>query len=443
MALRGTLGDFSLADILQLIGLQRKTGLLILRRGGDEVRVGFEGGRVVSAEATQRHPDALIGQYLLRSGKLTEQRLEAALREQSETLHRLGHVLVEKRWVDRDTIRRLLTLQLSEAVYDLFRWKDGEYDFQPGVTTSWDREFVEPIQCDTLLMQGAQMVDEWPIIERVIPSENAVLRPTKEAARFLATSNDAQEGRGTVYDQDIDFGFIPADPLKEREGVLRLGERERATLRWVDGQRTAAEVAEMSGLGSFETFKTLAQLVELKLLEPVPSPESHVPLAGPSVMRSAGAARIAQVLVILLAIVGSLAAAQDLWRAFLPGVPAIPLPSTAASAAWISRTVGLDDVRRSASMARMARIERGLQVYYLGFSRWPRTLGEVVERGLIPRYLALDPWGRPYLYELLPDRYRIIEAGPSAGRPAQAMERSLTLLERSAAVRPERADLRP
>ena len=49
MALRGTLGDFSLADILQLIGLQRKTGVLVLRRGSDEVSIGFDAGRVVSA----------------------------------------------------------------------------------------------------------------------------------------------------------------------------------------------------------------------------------------------------------------------------------------------------------------------------------------------------------------------------------------------------------
>lgn len=443
MALRGTLGDFSLADILQLIGLQRKTGVLLLRRGEEEVRVGFEGGRVVSAEATLRPPDSLIGQYLLRSGKLTEQRLEAALREQRETMQRLGHLLVDKRWIDRDTIRRLLTLQLSETVYDLFRWKDGEYDFQPGVTTAWDREFVEPIQCDTLLMQGAQMVDEWPIIERVIPSAAVVLRPTREAGRFLATTTDSQEGSGTVYDQDIDFGFIPADPLQEREGGLRLGERERAALRWVDGQRTASEVAEMSGLGSFETFKTLAQLIELKLLEPVPS--EMPPAAAPafSLLRSAAAARMARLVVILLAAFGTLAAAQDLWRAFLPGTRPLPLPATAASAEWIGRTAGLDVVRRAASVARMARIERGLQVHYLSHGTWPRRLDEVVERGLLPRYLARDPWGRPYGYELVSGRYRIVEAGPLAGRPPQAIDRSLTLLERSSVAPAEGTPRQP
>jgi hypothetical protein len=436
VALSGTLGDFSLADILQLIGLQRKTGLLVLQRGEEQVKVGFENGRVVSAETSLRAPEGRIGQYLLRSGKLTEQRLEAALREQDATLQRLGHLLVEKRWVDRETIRQLLTLQVSETVYELFRWRDGEYDFQPGVTSTWDREFVEPIACETLLMQGAQMVDEWPLIERVIPSAAVVLQPTARAARILATGSEAREGKGTVYEQDLDFGFIPADPLQEGDGGPRLGERERTVLRWIDGQRTVGEVAELAGFGTFEAFKTLAHLVEAKMVEPVASEAAAPAAAAPALMRSPLAARVAGCVVGALALLGTLAAGQALLRSFFPGAPALPLPATVASSAWLGHTAGLDDARRAASAARMVRVERGLHVYYLDTADWPKTLDEVVERGFLPRTLARDPWGRPYRYEVLPDRYRIAEAGPTGGLPAQAIERALTPLEKSAAAAP-------
>lgn len=436
MALRGTLGDFSLADILQLIGLQRKTGMLVLQRGEEQVRVGFEEGRVVSAETSLRPPEGRIGQYLLRSGKLTEQRLEAALREQHDSLERLGHLLVEKRWVDRDTIRQLLTLQVSETVYDLFRWRDGEYDFQPGVTTTWDREFVEPIACETLLMQGAQMIDEWPLIERSVSSPELILQLTRRAAGILATGSEAKEGKGTVYEQDLDFGFIPADPLHEGDGGPRLGERERTVLRWVDGRRSAGEIAELAGIGSFETFKTLAHLVESKMLEPVASETVKPEAAGPALMRSPVAARVAGFVVGALALLGALSAAQALARAILPGAGALPLPATAASSSWISDTTGLDDVRRAASAARLARVERGIHVYYLDTATWPRSLNEVVGRGFLPPALARDPWGRPYRYEVRAESFRVAEAGPVAGRPAQSIERRLTPLERSAAAGP-------
>ena len=45
MALEGTIKDFGLPDIFQLIGLQRKTGLLTLKHDQDQVTVYFENGR--------------------------------------------------------------------------------------------------------------------------------------------------------------------------------------------------------------------------------------------------------------------------------------------------------------------------------------------------------------------------------------------------------------
>jgi hypothetical protein len=51
MALEGTLRDFSLADIFQLIGLQRKTGVLTLRGTEDVVIISFQEGRVVGSES--------------------------------------------------------------------------------------------------------------------------------------------------------------------------------------------------------------------------------------------------------------------------------------------------------------------------------------------------------------------------------------------------------
>ena len=48
MALQGTIKDFGLADILQLIGIQRKSGELVLRREDDVVTVKFLEGQVVA-----------------------------------------------------------------------------------------------------------------------------------------------------------------------------------------------------------------------------------------------------------------------------------------------------------------------------------------------------------------------------------------------------------
>ncbi|MET0405181.1 MAG: DUF4388 domain-containing protein, partial [Cystobacter sp.] len=54
MALTGTLKDFGIADILQLIGQQQKTGVLALTHKDDSVHVAFKDGNIVKAESAHR-----------------------------------------------------------------------------------------------------------------------------------------------------------------------------------------------------------------------------------------------------------------------------------------------------------------------------------------------------------------------------------------------------
>jgi len=82
MALKGTLKDFSLADIFQLIGIQKKTGVLTLKNDKEVVTVSFVEGNVVSADALHRRLEDRIGTVLVKSGRITEAQLQEALRIQ-------------------------------------------------------------------------------------------------------------------------------------------------------------------------------------------------------------------------------------------------------------------------------------------------------------------------------------------------------------------------
>jgi hypothetical protein len=95
MALEGTIRDFGLPDIFQLIGLQRKTGLLTLvnERDDESVTVTFENGMVVMADSSARRLEDRLGNVLVKQGKITRERLDEALGVQRQTLQRLGHVL--------------------------------------------------------------------------------------------------------------------------------------------------------------------------------------------------------------------------------------------------------------------------------------------------------------------------------------------------------------
>ena len=96
MALEGTIRDFGLPDIFQLIGLQRKTGLLTLANEKDQesVTVTFENGMVVMADSSARRLEDRLGNVLVKQGKVARERLDEALAVQRQTLQRLGHILV-------------------------------------------------------------------------------------------------------------------------------------------------------------------------------------------------------------------------------------------------------------------------------------------------------------------------------------------------------------
>jgi len=76
MALEGTIRDFGLPDIFQLIGLQRKTGLLTLTNEKDDesVTVTFENGMVVMADSSARRLEDRLGNVLVKHLQCLHQR---------------------------------------------------------------------------------------------------------------------------------------------------------------------------------------------------------------------------------------------------------------------------------------------------------------------------------------------------------------------------------
>src|SRR6266508_3332009 len=164
MALEGTLKAFGLPDIFQLIGLQRKTGILTLT-SNENVTVTFENGMVVMADSSSR-------------------RLE----------DRLGHILATGGYITGKDLKDALQVQVAQIVFKVFRWRDGHYHFAPTDSVDYDRENFVPMSADFILMEGIRMVDEWPIIERKIPSFDIVFRAAVEPNSIEVGGGAEEEG---------------------------------------------------------------------------------------------------------------------------------------------------------------------------------------------------------------------------------------------------------
>ena len=108
MALQGTLRDFSITEIIQLIGQQLKTGILKIHRGKNSVEIYFLDGMVVHVFSNYRGKKDLIGEILVKAQLITEEQLERVLRIQRETLKYLGEILVELQLLTKDDVLKVL-----------------------------------------------------------------------------------------------------------------------------------------------------------------------------------------------------------------------------------------------------------------------------------------------------------------------------------------------
>lgn len=394
MALEGTLKDFSLADIFQLIGLQRKTGVLTLRGKDDTVTVTFLDGKVVGADSLNRRAENRLGTVLIRTGVLTPDQLNRALEIQRETLQRLGFILTHYGIISQDVLREAIELQMMQIVYRLFRWKDGDYQFSQETTIEYDRDNVMPVSAESILMEGARMIDEWPIIEKRIRSYDMVFRKKLTDQEIVVVgAEDADE---------IDFDGNAAKKKKKGSAdQIRITQEEKAIYDQVDGTVTVGDIVETSRVAEFDTVKALYELLTRDLIEEVRGQSAAAVIEQSTPLDETEVAET-PVPLPLVVVVAMLAIASLFTSVRNPLNDLRPF-SRGASA--------LRDTQKSISMQRIQSIGQAVEKYNVANGRAPQRLQDLAPAYLGPELLT-DPWGNAYKYLPRPERYLIIGFSP-------------------------------
>ena len=381
MALEGTIKDFGLPDIFQLIGLQRKTGLLTLNNEKDNVTVTFENGMVVMADQTSKRLEDRLGNVLVKQGKLSKDRLDEALQTQKATLQRLGHVLVAQNYITAKDLRDAIQVQISQTVFKVFRWRDGEYHFAPSDSVEWDRDSFQPLSADFILMEGIRMVDEWPIIEKKIPSMDIVFRTVVDPSLIEVA---AGSGGGGV--EEVLAGMA--------EGTKR-------------------SAASSTGLGEFDTCRILFDLLNRNLVSTVGRGVTRETEASPAArVASATPGYVLALIALVLAAAGVLAHWNNPFA--VSGLP----PLLGGSYNLLMQGV---------SHVRLERLDRAILAHHLSHGSVPRTLEDLVAEGLVDRSYLKDPWARPFHYALTESGYLLSGVDDTGRTVPPVIERVLPL----------------
>ncbi len=361
MGLEGSLAAFSVTDIFQLLSLQKKTGILTIESRSDTITISFMGGQVVSAESASRSLEERVGALLVGSGRLAPEELLSVRETQRGTPQRLDLLLEGRNLVSSDLLREAMRLQIGRIVFAAFRCTEGRFHFRQESLTGPEALSLA-IPGESLLEQAVQFVDEWPKIEKKVPSAGMVFSrvPGLEHLRLVLSGNEAAEG------------------------ALLVSRGQAEVWSWVDGVRSVEEILEKAFLSDLDAYRALVELQDRNLivqsrLQALPG----TPARG-NYWISARAIGL-WALFLLIAALAIREVPGHPWNLFLhsPGE---------------RREVA--DLLKSASLGRLASIERALRVYYDFSGQYPKKIENLLDTGVLNREGVTDPYGRTYRYIL-------------------------------------------
>lgn len=190
MALSGTLDTLSLPELCELLSGTGKTGALHVRAESGQGVLWFTGGQVCAGEAGgQTGPPPASG-----SGDLLE--------------------------------------RLNDVCFELFRYTEGTFEFEPDRRPSWPAE--RGLEVSGLLAETERRMAEWREIITVIPSVEA--RPR----------------------------LVPEPPSS---GPITLDAAQWRVVTGIDGRRRVSALIRVLDGGEFTVCKTLRSLVQAGLVE--------------------------------------------------------------------------------------------------------------------------------------------------------------------------------
>ena len=172
MAIHGTLKTMSLTDLLQFLAAGRKTGTLKFDFAKITKQVYFKNGLIVGSKSND--PREYLGQVLLHYGKVNESQLQQAREVQRTSGAKLGEVLVQLGLLTESDVLDILKTRTLDAIYDLFMWDEGQFEFYDDESLPEDLILIE-VEPVTVIMEGIYRIDELARYRTLVPSDRCIL----------------------------------------------------------------------------------------------------------------------------------------------------------------------------------------------------------------------------------------------------------------------------
>lgn len=217
MSIKGKFDDITLPDVFQVISIGKKSGKLVISAEKMRAVIIFDQGNIVQASIDGYKKT--IGRLLLQRNFITKSQLSRALEIQNELdeWKQLGTICVEQGYITRVQLEEAVKTLMAEIIMELLTWREGDINFEAGESGMDDeisldmKELVirSGISSDSLLMEGAKMLDERihsegfiKIADKLSPQEVEARERRKKKVKDGWLTSFA---RGVLEDIDVSF----------------------------------------------------------------------------------------------------------------------------------------------------------------------------------------------------------------------------------------------
>ncbi len=239
MSLEGNLSSFGLSEILQLIAVQQKSGMLSISRQSSSMKLFFREGKIVSTRDRRRSGGDPLKDYLARYGILSLDEIARLTELSTQSKLDITDVIVSERALSEDELKTHCRNHIQEAVHDVLTWEQCSYKFIAGIEVTNGVKPLAEVGVEGLLMESMRRIDEFPLI-------------LKELSDGRMTVNK-REGAGDAKD---------------------LTANEKAVLSLLTGGRSIDYLVSNARIPRFDTYEALKFLKEKNLIEVEAAPIS-------------------------------------------------------------------------------------------------------------------------------------------------------------------------
>ncbi len=179
--LQGKLDELGLTEILQIMGISRQTGLLVLKSLGKEAVLYFKDGLLVRASSTGFQQN--LGELLIRKGAVSHDIIQQALviQQQEQFRQRIGTILHQRFELDQHLIEETVKEQIKNILQTLAVWNKGSFECIHQDVELVDGASIDPVQLVTWLEKnplGLASVSEQPQKTVSVPAPQEIKHDT-------------------------------------------------------------------------------------------------------------------------------------------------------------------------------------------------------------------------------------------------------------------------